>query len=206
MIMNLQSSRIFVIDDDEPVRRSIVLLLNSAGFNAEPFKSAAEFLEAVNYPGTGCILLDVFLEGESGLELQDVIKNRYCNLPIIYISGQGDIPMSVKALRKGALNFLEKPIDGEILLRAIEEALAFSSELVSGRAETDRIRSLVENLTPRENEVFRCLITGMLNKQIASDLDIAEHTVKIHRGKITSKLGVKSVAEMVLMAERMKLA
>jgi FixJ family two-component response regulator len=206
MIMDLRQSRIFVIDDDEPVRRSISLLLKSTGYNSESFQSAAEFLESVNYQGIGCILLDVFLEDESGLELQDEIKNRYFNLPIIYISGQGDIPMSVKALRNGALNFLQKPIDDGQLIQAVKEALAVSSDLVNHRKETLRMRALIDALTPREFEVFRYLVTGMLNKQIASRLNIAEHTVKIHRGKITSKLGVKSVAEMVLIAERLKLS
>jgi FixJ family two-component response regulator len=204
--MKLQTDRIFIIDDDASVRRSISLLLKSAGYPAESFQSAAEFLEDVNYPGIGCILLDVFLEGESGLDLHDRIQTRFPNLPIIYISGKGDIPMSVVALRKGALNFLEKPVDDGHLIQAVEEALAFSSNLVNELMETMRLQALLGALTPREFEVFRFLITGLLNKQIASKLNITEHTVKIHRGKITSKLGVKSVAEMVLMAERLKLS
>jgi len=204
--MKQQTHRIFIIDDDEPVRRSISLLLKSAGYKAESFQGAAEFLEAVNYPGIGCILLDVFLEGESGLDLHDKIQTRFPNLPIIYISGKGDIPMSVVALRKGALNFLEKPIDDSQLFQAVEEALAFSSNLVNELTESMRLQASLAALTPREIEVFRHLITGMLNKQIASKLNITEHTVKIHRGKITSKLGLKSVAEMVLMAERLRLS
>jgi two-component system, LuxR family, response regulator FixJ len=204
--MKPQTHKVFIIDDDEPVRRSISLLLKSSGYPAESFQSAAEFLESVNYPGTGCILLDVFLEGESGLDLQDKIKARFPNLPIIYISGQGDIPMSVKVLRNGALNFLQKPIDIDMLIQAVQEAMDLSPELVAGSEKTARIKGLLDTLTPREHAVFSCLITGMLNKQIASELDIAEHTVKIHRGKITSKLGVKSVAEMVLMAEWLKLS
>jgi len=196
------NSRIFIIDDDEAIRRSISLLLSSSGYTSESFSGGEDFLTTVDYSGAGCILLDIFLEGKTGLELQEEIKNRYGNLPIIYITGMGDVPMSVQALKKGAINFLEKPIDEQHLFQAIEEALGLSHLIVSEQKEFSRIKSLISTLTPREYEIFRYLITGMLNKQIAAELNITEHTVKLHRGKITEKLGVKSVAEIVFMAEK----
>lgn len=202
--MNIKVQKIFIIDDDESVRRGLSLLLKTAGYLTESYDKASEFLQEVKYNGPGCIFLDIFLEGESGLEQLERIRNKYPSLPVIYISGQGDIPMSVEAIRKGALNFLEKPIQEDDLLASVREALLLSSMTVERLKETDRIRSLVNSLTPREKEVFECIITGLLNKQIAARLNIAEHTVKIHRGKITEKLGVKSVAEMVLMAERVR--
>ncbi|HNS17643.1 MAG TPA: response regulator [Bacteroidales bacterium] len=203
--MKDDNSSIFIIDDDEPIRRSISLLLNASGYATESFAGVEEFLETVDYSGAGCILLDIFLEGKSGLELQEEIKSKFQCLPIIYITGMGDVPMSVQALKKGAVNFLQKPIDERQLLDTIEEALHLSHQMVMEQKETSRIRSLIGNLTPREYEIFKYLITGMLNKQIAAELNITEHTVKLHRGKITEKLGVKSVAEIVQMAGKLNL-
>ncbi|HOW26651.1 MAG TPA: response regulator [Bacteroidales bacterium] len=198
--MKNDHAKIFIIDDDEAIRRSLSLLLNSLGYTTETFPSAEEFLGSVDYREAGCILLDIFLEGKTGLELQEEIKSKFENLPIVYITGMGDIPMSVRALKKGAANFLQKPIDEIQLFDAVEEAVSLSHQIVSEQKEISRIRSLMSTLTPRENEVLSYLITGMLNKQIAAKLNITEHTVKLHRGRITEKLGVKSVAEIVRMA------
>lgn len=203
--MGKENCKVFVIDDDRSVRRSISLLLKSAGYQVDAFDSAEEFLNRADHKGIGCIVLDIFLDGRSGLELQEDIINKFINLPIIYITGQGNIPMSVLALKKGAINFLQKPVDDQLLLNALEEALDKSQQLFTEQQEENRIRLLVDSLTPREYEVFRLIITGMLNKQIASELNIAEHTVKLHRGKITEKLGVKSVAEMVQFAQKLNL-
>lgn len=181
------------------------MLLNSAGFPVESFDNAEEFIENVNYTGIGCIILDIFMDGKSGLELQEVIAQKFKCLPIIYITGHGDIPMSVQALKKGAVNFLQKPVDDLQLLTTVEEALQKSREMCAAQQEEARIKALFNSLTPRELEIFQQVITGKLNKQIAADLNIAEHTVKLHRGKITEKLGVKSVAEMVHLAEKMDL-
>jgi FixJ family two-component response regulator len=199
------SIKVFVIDDDIAVRRSILLLLRSAGYQAESFGNAEEFLDLGSHTGEGCIILDIFLEGKSGLELQEEIKEKFINLPIIYITGRGDIPMSVRALKKGAVNFLQKPFDDDALLSAVEEALNLSRTMFAEHRQTLHFKSLVDLLTPREVQIFRLLITGMLNKQIAAELNIAEHTVKLHRGKITGKLGLKSVAEMVRLAEKLNL-
>jgi len=198
-----KTARVFIIDDDPSVRKSISFLLRSAGYSVESFNSAEEFLDLENFNRQGCILLDIFMEGRSGLELQEEIARKFGNLPIIYISGQGDIDMSVKALRKGALNFLQKPIDEQTLIPAIDEALSISSQTFNNQNEKKHLQALVNSLTSREYQVFTHLVTGKLNKQIAAELNITEHTVKLHRGKITEKLGVKSVAELVHIAEKM---
>jgi two-component system response regulator FixJ len=203
--MNKNNTKIFLIDDDKEIRSGISLLLKSLGYNIESFKSVDELLEYSDYSGPGCILLDIFLGEVSGLELQSKIEIKFETLPIIYITGQGNIPMSVEAIKKGALNFLQKPIDETELLKAIEEALTRSDELIKKQNEIEKFKSLVNSLTAREYEIFRYVITGMLNKQIAAELGIAEHTVKNHRLSITEKLGVKSVAEMIYIAEKLSI-
>jgi two-component system response regulator FixJ len=198
-------SIVFIIDDDESVRKGLSMLLRVEGYNVKVYESALEFIVLENFNRKGCILLDVFMNGESGLELQDKIKEEYSSLPIIYMSGQGDIPMSVQALKKGAVNFLQKPIDKAQLIEAIDEALRISESIVKSQYEMHSFKSLIDNLTQREYEIFKQVITGALNKQIAARLDITEHTVKLHRGKITEKLGVKSVAELIHIAEKLNL-
>jgi len=201
--MNKNNIKIFLIDDDEEIRSGISLLLKSLGYNIESFKSVDELLEYTDYSGPGCILLDVFLGQETGLELQEVIETKFESLPIIFITGQGNIPMSVEAMKKRAINFLQKPIDDKELLKAIDEALTRSDELIKKQNEMEKFKSLINSLTAREYEIFRYVISGALNKQIAAELGIAEHTVKNHRLNITEKLGVKSVVEMVYIADRL---
>jgi len=203
--MNKADCKIFLIDDDEEIRSSISLLLKSAGYNVESFKSVQELLENADYSGPGCILLDIFLGEETGLELQAHIETKFETLPIIFITGQGNIPMSVEAMKKGAINFLQKPIDDQALFKAIEEALNRSNALLMKQNEIEKFKSLVSSLTAREYEIFRYVISGTLNKQIAAELGIAEHTVKNHRLNITEKLGVKSVPEMIYMAEKLSI-
>jgi FixJ family two-component response regulator len=200
--MTTGKSKVFIIDDEESVRRSFNLLLSSAGYAVESYAGSKEFFNQEIYQGEGCILLDIFLNEKSGLEIQDEIKTIFPNLPIIYISGNGNIPMSVQALKKGAINFLQKPVDEKHLIDSVEEALKKSRDIVASMITKDHIKSLFYSLSPREMEIFRLINTGMLNKQIAAELGIAEHTVKIHRGNLTKKLGVKSVAEMVRLAEK----
>jgi len=201
----MAACKVFIIDDDISVRRSISLLLRSAGYPAESYGSAEEFLQLEDYNGPGCIILDIFLEGRSGLELQEEIQDRFFQLPVIYITGQGDVPMSVQAMKKGAVNFLQKPVDDPVLIATVEEAINQSRDILKENQEFLECRMLLNTLTPREMEVFRLVIRGWLNKQIAAELNIAEHTVKLHRGKITEKLGVKSVAELVHIAEKLNL-
>jgi len=203
--MNKTNNKVFLIDDDEEICQSISLLLNSAGYKVETFRSIENFLETKNHNGAGCILLDVFLGGNTGLELQEEIETKFESLPIIFITGQGTIPLSVEAMKKGALNFLQKPIDDKELFNAIDEAINRSNALISKQNEIEKFKSSVNSLTSREYEIFRYVISGMLNKQIAAELGIAEHTVKNHRLKITEKLGVKSVAEMVYIAEKLNI-
>ena len=197
--------KIYIIDDDPSVRRGIEILLKSAGYLVEPFASADDFMDDEYQITEGCILLDIFMEGRSGLDLQEDISNKFPGLPIIFITGQGDVPMSVSAMKKGAVNFLQKPLDDKVLLKEVEAAIALSRQWVVQFLEKKDLKQLVDSLTPRELQIFKMLLTGMLNKQIAAELNIAEHTVKLHRGKITEKLGVKSVAEMVHLAEKMDL-
>ena len=203
--MNKADSKIFIVDDDEEIRSGISLLLKSVGYNVESFISVQELLENADHLGPGCILLDVFLGEETGLELQSKIEINFETLPIIFITGQGNIPMSVEAMKKGALNFLQKPIDEKELLSAIDEAFLRSNTLIIKQNEIEKFKSLVNSLTAREYEIFRYVITGTLNKQIASELGIAEHTVKNHRLNITEKLGVKSVAELINIADKLNI-
>lgn len=203
--MNKQNFKVFIIDDDLEITKGLTLLLKSYSYNVSSYNDIEQFIKNENYDGAGCILLDVFLEGKTSLELQEVIETKFESLPIIFISGQGSVPMSVEALKKGAINFLEKPIDEQALVKALDEALSRSAELITKNKEIDRIRALMNTLTAREYEIFRYVISGMLNKQIASELGIAEHTIKNHRLNITDKLKVKSVAELVNIADKLSI-
>jgi len=198
----MPESRIFIVDDDMSVRRGISLLLNSAGYIVEALDNISDLLQTEDINIPGCILLDIFMGEESGLELQDAVRNKFRNIPIIFITGHGNIPMSVQALKKGAINFLQKPVDDKDLLEAVEEAIKRSTVLFNNQIEKDKCKGLIDSLTPRELEILRYVIRGKLNKQIASELKIAEHTVKLHRGRITEKLGVKSVPEMMYIVEK----
>lgn len=200
--MNNKTDIIFIIDDDKSVRRSLSLFLKSAEFNVETFSSSEEYLERYPYEGTGCIVLDVNLGGKTGLELQEELLQLDSHLPIIFITGQGSIQMSVDAVKKGAVNFLEKPFEEEALLQSVSEALELSNKLKVEKEEVQIACNLINTLTPRENEVCKYLINGMLNKQIAYELNIAEHTVKLHRHSICKKLGVKSVPEIIRIADK----
>ena len=200
--MKNKNEIVFIIDDEESVRRSISLLLKSSGYCVEVFSSSEEFINKEKFDGVGCIILDVNLGGKSGLDLQEELLQESFQFPIIFITGKGSIPMSVEAVKKGAVNFLPKPFEDQALLLSVEEALILCRKNKSEIEEIKSINSLINKLSEREMEVFRYVISGMLNKQIAAELNIAEHTVKLHRGKITEKLGVKSVAEMVRFAEK----
>jgi FixJ family two-component response regulator len=193
---------IFVIDDDASVRKSLSRLLDALGFDTETFASAEEFLERERYEGVGCIVLDVRMPGLSGMDLQDELNRADCSMPIIFITGHGDIPMSVRAMKKGAVDFLPKPFDENQLLDALRKAVEKAREAKADRDESRGILRRINRLTPREHEILCYVITGMLNKQIAFKLDIAEKTVKIHRARIMEKLGVGSVADLVRLSEK----
>jgi FixJ family two-component response regulator len=168
----------------------------------ETFSSAEEFLGRERFNGIGCIILDVQMPGLSGMDLQVELSKAEYSMPIIFITGHGDIPMSVEAMRKGAVNFLTKPFDDNDLLRAIREAIEKDRKANAGQTEVHDIRRRMSLLTPREYEILCYVITGMLNKQIALKLNIAEKTVKVHRGRVMEKLRVDSVAELVRLAEK----
>jgi FixJ family two-component response regulator len=193
---------IFVIDDDASVRKSLSRLLRSAGYGAETFASAEEFLGRDHYNGIGCLLLDVQMPGLSGIGLQEELNKADYQMPIIFITGHGDIPMSVEAMKKGAVDFLTKPFYDKELLQVIEKAIERNTRARAEYEEILDIRRRIERLTLRENETLGYIITGMLNKQIAFELGIAEKTVKVHRGRILEKLCVGSVAELVRLAEK----
>lgn len=193
---------VYLIDDDKFVIRAVSLLLKSENYDVVAFNSAEEFLKYEIQNRIGCIILDVNLEGQTGLELQEELIKRSSYLPIIFITGQGDIPMSVQALKKGAVNFLQKPFNDNQLLEAVKEAMERCLSVMSDLNEYNNAQNLICKLTPREFELLKYIISGFLNKQIATELNISEQTVKIHRGKITEKLGVKSVAEIIGIAEK----
>jgi FixJ family two-component response regulator len=193
---------VFIIDDDASIRKSLSRLLRSAGHTTETFASAEEFLGREHFNGIGCLLLDVRMPRLSGMDLQKELNKADYHMPIIFITGHGDIPMSVEAMKKGAADFLTKPFDDKELLQAIENAIEKDRQTRAEYDETLDIRRRIELLTPRENEILRYIITGMLNKQIALKLDISEKTVKVHRGRIMEKLCVDSVAELVRLAEK----
>lgn len=193
---------IFIIDDDKSVRRSLSLFLQSVGYQVETYESAEGFLEREKFDGAGCIILDVNMSGKSGLELQEELFKSGSELPIVFVTGKGNIQMSVNAIKKGAVNFLEKPFKEEDILNSVSESVILSRNLVMQKTEQKTAQNLINMLTPRELEVVKYLPTGLLNKQIAAELNIAEQTVKIHRRNICDKLGVKSVPEIIRITEK----
>jgi len=201
--MSKPTSIVFVVDDDPSIRESLSLLLSSAGYSVKTFASAKEFLESERgTPGPACLVLDVKMPDLSGLDLQKELMSRNIIIPIIFITGHGDIPMSVQAMKKGAVDFLPKPFDDGDLLEAVEQALLRDSQTHADLDEKKRILKRMDSLTPREHEVLTYLITGMLNKQIAFELNISERTVKAHRKQVFDKMGVHSIAELVRLTEK----
>jgi len=197
-----EKATIFIVDDDASVRKSLSRLLDSLEFRTEAFASAEAFLKRGPYEGAGCIILDVRMPGLSGMDLQEELNKAEYAMPIIFITGHGDIPMSVKAMKSGAVDFLPKPFDEQELVNAIDKAIERDRTARVSRSETRHVLEQIAQLTPREHEVLQFLITGMLNKQIAFKLGIAEKTIKIHRARVLEKLGARSVAELVRIAEK----
>ncbi|MFM0334561.1 response regulator transcription factor [Paraburkholderia strydomiana] len=196
--MTEATSIVFVVDDDDAVRRALTRLIRSAGYCVESFGSANAFLEFRPYSGgCACLVLDVVLPGVNGLELQNELNAANSSLPIIFISGHGDIGMTVRAMKAGATDFLAKPVSDSDLLCAIENALRHSSRALSRRAELDRIHGRMARLTPREREVLTLLVEGRLNKQVACELGIAEKTIKVHRARVMEKMEASSLVDLV---------
>lgn len=196
---------VFVVDDDVSVRESLELLIQFAGWQPETFASAEEFLARPRSVTPSCLVLDVSLPDLNGLELQKLIGDRV-DMPIIFITGHGDVPMTVQAMKAGAVEFLMKPFDDEVLLSAIRHAIKRSAAVLDDQAEIQMLRDGYESLTPREQEIMRLVVAGMLNKQIGLKLGISEITVKAHRGKVMQKMRADSLAGLVKIAVRLGLS
>ena len=195
---------IFIVDDDPSVRESTELMLKSVGFHVKTFVSAQEFLKANLQEGPGCLILDVRMPGMSGLDLQEKLVSAKTPLPVIFITGHGTVPMSVRAMKAGAVDFLQKPFEEQDLLDAINRAITQQRERKSKRDEADQLQQHLKALTPREYEVFSLLVTGMSNKEIAHKLGTSERTVKAHRAQIMEKMNAGSLADLVRFAEKLK--
>ena len=191
---------VFVVDDDTSVRKALARLVRSAGMTAHGFSTAEAFLAESQVEPASCLVLDVRLPGLNGLELQEALNRRGYPLAIIFISGHGDVPTSVRAMKAGAVDFLQKPFQESDLLDAIRRAVARSREAFARQAERARLQARYDTLTPREREVLSLVVTGLMNKQIAGELGAAEKTIKIHRGRAMEKMQAASLADLVRMA------
>jgi FixJ family two-component response regulator len=194
---------VFLVDDDVSVRRALARLIKSAGYQVRSFASAREFLDGgCSNEGPGCLVLDVRMPGLSGMDLQHELQRTRLILPIVFITGHGNIPMTVHAMKAGAVDFLQKPVRDKDLLHAIEQALARAVRERAELKEAKDIQSRVEKLTTREREVMNLVVRGLLNKQIAFELGTAEETIKVHRARVMEKMKVDSLADLVRLAEK----
>lgn len=193
---------VYLVDDDAQVLRSLARLLGSAGMQARAFASARSFLDEVGADASGCVVLDLAMPGQDGLELQQVMVERGYGLAVVFLSGKGDVPHSVRALKRGAVDFLTKPVDGEALLAAVRDALERARQARQARTERLEFERRLATLTPREREVLHYAVSGRLNKQIAHELGTVEKTIKVHRSRLMRKLGARSVAELARLADR----
>lgn len=194
---------IHVVDDDDSFRTAVMRLLRAAGYEVRGYPSAGEFLMANTGSTTGCVVLDVHMPGPSGLDLQAAFSAKDDGLPIIFLTGHGDIPMSVRAMKAGAVDFLTKPLEREALLNAVQNALALDMKGRAVRSRASALQSDYQRLTSRERAVFTLVVAGKLNKQIAAELEISERTVKAHRAHVMEKMHVASLAELVHIAEQL---
>jgi FixJ family two-component response regulator len=197
---------VFVVDDDVSVRESLELLIRCEGWQPETFASAQEFLTCPRVLAPSCLVLDVSLPGLNGLDLQKRVAVERTDMPIIFITGYGDVPTTVQAMKAGAVEFLTKPFSDDVLLSAIRQALERSRVALGHEAEIRALRDCYASLTPREREVMALVVSGLLNKQVGGELGISEITVKAHRGKVMQKMKANSLADLVKMAARLRLA
>jgi RNA polymerase sigma factor (sigma-70 family) len=203
--MTEPAAAVFVVDDDPSVRRAIKRLVESEGFRVELFESAPEFLQAKRPDVPSCLILDVRLRGVSGLDFQQELAKANIHIPIVFLNGHGDIPMSVQAMKAGAVEFLTKPPRDQDLLDAIQIALERDRARRQRETEIAALRERYESLTPREQEVIKMVVKGRLNKQIAAELGTAENTVKVHRSRAMEKMQAQSLADLVRMVERLQI-
>ncbi len=203
----ITGGRVFVVDDDASVRKSLERLLTSVGYRVQTFESARDFLgrPQTSEGGPQCLILDIRMPGVSGLDLQTSLRSSGATIPIIFSTGFGDVSSSVRAMKIGAVDFLTKPIDEEELLAAVERGLTLDAEMRRVDAVMTVLTTRQDRLTPRENQVFALVVTGMLNKQIAGRLGTCERTIKVHRARIMKKMEAGSVADLVRMADRLGL-
>jgi len=204
--MPTASPIIFIVDDDISVRESLELLIQNEGWQPKLFASAQEFLDCPRVAVPSCLVLDVSLPGLDGLELQKRLAVERTDMPIIFITGYGDVPKTVQAMKRGAVEFLTKPFDDEVLLTAIKQALERSRLALAHETEMQELRDRYASLTPRERQVMSLVVSGLLNKQVGGELGISEITVKAHRGQVMQKMKANSVADLVKMAGRLRLS
>ncbi|PWU19350.1 MAG: DNA-binding response regulator [Verrucomicrobia bacterium] len=200
--MNDPLQRVFLVDDDPGVIKGLTRLLRAAGYDAVSFNSAQEFISRYNPDTPGCLILDISMPGITGLELQDWLMQTDSPLPVIFLTGHGDIPASVQAMKRGAVDFLTKPVDETDLFEAILEASRRYRQQIAARDQLKTIKARLAMLTPRERQVLEHVVDGKLNKQIADVLGTVEKTIKVHRARVMRKMGVQSLAELVRLAER----
>lgn len=196
---------VFVVDDDISIRESLELLISYAGWDPETYSSAQEFLDRPQLVAPSCLILDINLPGLSGLELQKIVASDRWHMPIIFITGYGDVPMSVQAMKAGAIEFLTKPFTEVSLLDAIQHAVDRSRSMCKREAEMQLLRKSYASLTPRERDVMALVVTGLLNKQVGSELEISEITVKAHRARVMQKMSAGSLPDLVKMAASLEL-
>lgn len=196
---------VFVVDDDVSVRESLELLIDNERWQPKTFASAQEFLDSPRALVPSCLLLDISLPGLNGLDLQKRVAAERTDMPVIFITGYGDVPKTVQAMKAGAVEFLTKPFNDEVLLTAIRQALERSRLVLVQEAEIKHLRTLYASLTPREREVMALVVSGLLNKQVGGELGISEITVKAHRGQVMQKMKANSVADLVKMAGKLRL-
>jgi two-component system, LuxR family, response regulator FixJ len=198
-MMKEKPATVFVVDDDDAVRTSLRLLLKSVGLPVETFPSAQEFLDAFDAERAGCLVLDIRMPGMSGLELQQRLNEIHAIIPIVFITGHGDVPMAVEAMQHGAVDFIQKPFRDQDLIDRINQALEKDRDNRAGLKERDAIRRRMQQLTPREREVLDLVTQGKANKVIAGDLNVSQRTVEIHRARVMEKMGASSLAHLVRM-------
>jgi FixJ family two-component response regulator len=200
--MSVADPIVYVVDDEASVRRAMARLFRSVGLDVLTFDSANQFLEHPAADRPGCVVLDLEMPGLGGMELQQELTERHVDLPVVFMTGYGDIPTTVQAMKQGAVDFLTKPVNDKLLLETVQRAIDGHTRQRQQLVEVNQFRQRTESLTPREREVMLLVITGLLNKQIATRLGITETTVKVHRGRVMQKTGVDSVAQLAMMCDR----
>ena len=200
--MMTATAKVFVIDDDQSIRKSLRRLLDASNYETEVFESASEFLSRSTHPGPSCVIVDVQMPGLNGIDFQKALLEGGREEQLVFITGHGDIPMCARAMKAGAVDFLPKPFKPRQLLESVQRALTRSTEKRRRASEKNQVRALLERLTPREFQVMQLVATGLLNKQVGAELGMAEKTVKTHRAHVMQKLGITSVAELMVVLQK----